>query len=388
MKITVAERLSQLPPYLFAKIDALKGEALKRGIDIIDLGIGDPDQPTPPHIREKMKEALEDRANHRYPSYQGLRIFREAVARWYKVRFGVDLDPETEVLSLIGSKEGIGHIPLAFLNPGDICLTPNPGYPVYQAGTTLAGGTAYPLPLLPENQFLPDLSKISDPQVLQKAKLLFINYPNNPTAATTDLEFFRKVIDFARSHNIIVCHDNAYSEIAYDGYQAPSFLQAHGAKEVGIEFHSLSKTYNMTGWRIGFAVGNPEIIAALGKVKTNIDSGIFQAVQVAAIEAMSTDQGCIQEMCRLYQERRDVLCQGLESIGLTVSKPKATFYLWIRVPEGTTSEGFSMRLLKEAGIICTPGTGFGIYGEGFIRMALTIPKERMAEAVDRIKRVL
>jgi LL-diaminopimelate aminotransferase len=388
MKITVAERLSLLPPYLFAKIDALKGEALKSGIDIIDLGIGDPDQPTPRHIREKMKEALEDRANHRYPSYQGLRTFREAVARWYKTRFGVDLDPETEVLSLIGSKEGIGHIPLAFLNPGDICLAPDPGYPVYQAGTTLAGGIVYPLPLLPENQFLPDLSKILDPQVLQKAKLLFINYPNNPTAATADLDFFRKVIDFSRRHNIMVCHDNAYSEIAYDGYQAPSFLQARGAKEVGIEFHSLSKTYNMTGWRIGFAVGNPEIIAALGKVKTNIDSGIFQAVQVAAVEAMSTDQGCVQEMCRLYQERRDVLCQGLESIGLTVSKPKATFYLWIRVPKGDTSESFSMRLLKEAGIICTPGTGFGCYGEGFIRLALTIPKERMAEAVDRIKKVL
>lgn len=388
MKITIAERLNQLPPYLFAKIDALKVEAIKNGADIIDLGIGDPDQPTPPHIREKMKEALEDRANHRYPSYQGLRDFREAVARWYQNRFGVNLDPDTEVLSLIGSKEGIAHVPLAFLNPGDVCLVPDPGYPVYQAGTTLAGGIVQRMPLLPENGFLPDLTKISDPSELQKARLLFINYPNNPTAATAEPEFFRQVIDFARKHNIIVCHDNAYSEIAYDGYQAPSFLQFEGAKEVGIEFHSLSKTYNMTGWRIGFAAGNAEILAALGKVKTNIDSGIFQAVQRAGIAAMNMDQECVRDMCRLYQERRDVLCQGLESLGLAVVRPRATFYLWIKVPAGTTSEALTLRLLREAGIICTPGTGFGTYGEGFIRMALTIPKERMAEAVDRMRKVL
>lgn len=388
MKIAIAERLNQLPPYLFAKIDALKVEAIKNGVDIIDLGIGDPDQPTPLHIREKMKEAVEDRANHRYPSYQGLRDFREAVARWYQRRFGVDLDPDTEVLSLIGSKEGIAHVPLAFLNPGDVCLVPDPGYPVYQAGTTLAGGIVHRMPLLPENGFLPDLTKISDPTVLQKARLLFINYPNNPTAATAEPGFFRQVIDFARKHNIIVCHDNAYSEIAYDGYQAPSFLQIEGAKEVGIEFHSLSKTYNMTGWRIGFAAGNAEIIAALGKVKTNIDSGIFQAVQRAGIAAMNMDQECVRDMCRLYQERRDVLCQGLESLGFTVVRPRATFYLWIKVPAGTTSEALTLRLLREAGIICTPGTGFGTYGEGFIRMALTIPKERMAEAVDRMRKVL
>ena len=388
MNISIAERLHQLPPYLFAEIDALKTEAIKKGIDIIDLGVGDPDLPTPGHIREKMKQALDDSANHRYPSYQGMKAFREAVSRYYKTRFQVNLDPEREVLSLIGSKEGIAHIPLAFLNPGDICLVPNPGYPVYQAGTTLAGGHIYTMPLLLENQFLPDLDAISDPEILEKAKLLFINYPNNPTAATADLKFFQKVVAFAQKHNIIVCHDAAYSEMTYDGYQAPSFLQAEGAKQIGIEFHSLSKTYNMTGWRIGFAVGNPQIIAGLGKVKTNIDSGIFQAIQIAGIEALCADQDCVRQMNTIYQERRDVLCQGLQSLGLKITKPLATFYLWIQVPEEFTSETFTRRLLQEAGIICTPGTGFGEYGKGFIRMALTISKEKITEVVERMKKVL
>jgi len=388
MNISIAERLHQLPPYLFAEIDALKTEAVKKGIDIIDLGVGDPDLPTPDHIQEKMKQALEDSANHRYPSYKGMKAFREAVAEYYKTRFNVNLDPETEVLSLIGSKEGIAHIPLAFLNPGDICLVPNPGYPVYQAGTTLAGGRIYNMPLLLENQFLPDLDSISDPEVLEKAKLLFINYPNNPTAATADLKFFQKVVAFAQKHNIIVCHDAAYSEMSYDGYQAPSLLQVKGAKEVGIEFHSLSKTYNMTGWRIGFAVGNPQILAGLGKVKTNIDSGIFQAIQIAGIEALNANQECVRQMIEIYKERRDILCQGLQSLGLKITKPLATFYLWIQVPEGFTSETFTRRLLQEAGIICTPGTGFGQYGKGFIRMALTISKEKITEVVERIKKVL
>lgn len=388
MNISIAERLNQLPPYLFAEIDALKTEAIKKGVDIIDLGVGDPDLPTPNHIQEKMKQALKDSANHRYPSYQGMKSFREAVARYYKTRFHVSLDPESEVLSLIGSKEGIAHIPLAFLNPGDICLVPNPGYPVYQAGTTLAGGRIYNMPLLLKNQFLPDLDAISDPEVLEKAKLMFINYPNNPTAATADLKIFQKVVAFAQKHNIIVCHDAAYSEMTYDGYQAPSLLQAEGAKQIGIEFHSLSKTYNMTGWRIGFAVGNPQIIAGLGKVKTNIDSGIFQAIQIAGIEALTADQECVRQMRKIYQERRDALCQGLQSLGLKITKPLATFYLWIQVPEGFTSETFTRRLLQEAGIICTPGTGFGEYGKGFIRMALTISKEKISEVVERMKKVL
>ena len=388
MYISSAERLKQLPPQLFAEIDALKTEAIKKRIDIIDLGVGDPDLPTPGHIREKMKQSLEDSANHRYPSYKGMKAFREAVAGYYKTRFNVSLDPENEIISLIGSKEGIAHIPLAFLNPGDICLVPNPGYPVYQAGTTLAGGRIYTMPLLLENQFLPDLDAISDPEILEKAKLLFINYPNNPTAATADLKFFQKVVAFAQKHNIIVCHDAAYSEMTYDGYQAPSFLQAEGAKQIGIEFHSLSKTYNMTGWRIGFAVGNPQIIAGLGKVKTNIDSGIFQAIQIAGIEALCADQDCVRQMNTIYQERRDVLCQGLQSLGLKITKPLATFYLWIQVPEEFTSETFTRRLLQEAGIICTPGTGFGEYGKGFIRMALTISKEKITEVVERMKKVL
>ncbi|MGA1876087.1 MAG: LL-diaminopimelate aminotransferase [bacterium] len=388
MKITIAERLTQLPPYLFARIDALKEGAIKNGVDIIDLGIGDPDLPTPPHIREKMKQALEDRANHRYPSYHGMNSFRQAVALYYQSRFGVALDPDREVLSLIGSKEGIAHIPLAFLDPGDICLVPSPGYPVYQAGTTLAGGIAFPMPLLLGNQFLPDLNTLDGHQALKRAKLLFINYPNNPTAATADLDFFRQVVQFAKKHNLIVCHDAAYSEMTYDSYQSPSLLQAEEAREVGIEFHSLSKTYNMTGWRIGFAVGNPQIIAALGKVKTNIDSGIFQAIQIAGIEALTADQECVQKALAIYQERRDIFCQGLESLGLRVNKPLATFYLWIQVPEGFTSESFALQLLREAGIICTPGTGFGTYGEGFIRMALTVPKQRLIEVIDRMRKIL
>ncbi len=387
MTITMAERLSKLPPYLFAKIDALKAEAIKNGINIIDLGVGDPDLPTPLHIQEKMKSAVEDAENHRYPSYQGMPAFRETVASFYKKRFQVDLDPQKEVLSLIGSKEGIAHTPLAFLNEGDFCLVPDPGYPVYKAATILAGGKVYQVPLLLENQFLPDYEKIPI-DILNKAKLLFINYPNNPTSATADPDFFQRTVDFAKKNEIIICHDAAYSEMTYDDYQAPSFLQVQGAKEVGIEFHSLSKTYNMTGWRVGFAVGNPQIIAALGKVKTNIDSGIFQAIQVAGIEALTGNQDCVQEMRGIYKERRDLLCQGLESLGLKVEKPKATFYLWIQIPEGKDSEGFALHLLKEAGIICTPGTGFGDYGEGFIRMALTVPQNRLCEVVERIRKVL
>lgn len=388
MKITLAEKLNQLPPYLFAKIDALKGEAIRKGIDIIDLGIGDPDQPTPSNIREAMKQAIDDAANHRYPSYQGLRSFREAVGQYYQRRFGVRLDPETEVLSLIGSKEGIAHIPLAFLNHGEVSLVPDPAYPVYRTGTILAGGIPYQMPLLEENDFLPDLDQVAKAPVLKEARLLFLNYPNNPTSATAELPFFKRVVDFALQHNLIVCHDAAYSEMTYDQYQPPSFLQVDGAKEVGIEFHSLSKTYNMTGWRIGFVVGNAKVIAGLGKVKTNIDSGIFQAVQMAGVEALTGDQGVIKQMCTLYQERRHLLCQGLESLGLKVRRPRATFYLWIHVPKGETSESFTMRLLQEAGIICTPGTGFGSYGEGYIRMALTIPKERMAEVIARMEKIV
>ena len=385
-RVEVSDRLKGLPPYLFAEIDRLKEEVRNRGVDIIDLGVGDPDLPTPKRIVEALKMEAEDPRNHRYPSYEGLLQFRESVAGWYKRRFGVDLDPVTEVVSLIGSKEGIAHIPLAFTNPGDYNLVPDPAYPVYSTATLFAGGQSHYMPLLEEKGFLPDLEAIPS-DVAKRSKLLFINYPNNPTSAIADRRFFERVVDFARSYNIIVCHDAAYTEIAYDGYHPVSFLEVEGAKEVGIEFHSLSKTYNMTGWRIGFAVGNRDVIAALGKVKTNIDSGVFQAIQYAGIEALEGDQSCVEEMKGIYQERRDIMVQGLREAGLPVDPPKATFYLWVPVPEGYTSKEFASHLLGNGGIVVTPGIGFGRHGEGYIRMALTVDRDRLIEAVERIKKI-
>lgn len=385
MEIRYAERIRTLPPYLFAAIDQMKREALAKGADLIDLSIGDPDIPTPNHIVEAMKRAVEKPEHHRYPSYEGMLSYREAVARWYKRRFGVDLDPEKEVLSLIGSKEGIGHIPLAFIDPGDIVLVPSPGYPVYPVGTKFAGGTPYFMPLKEENDFLPDLSQIPE-DILRRAKLMFINYPNNPTSAQAGIEFFREVVEFAMKYNIIICHDAAYSEIYFE--QRPiSFLEVEGAKEVGIEFHSLSKTYNMTGWRIGYAVGNRDVIAGLGKVKTNLDSGVFQAIQEASIVALDTDDSILREIREIYRERRDILYEGLVSKGLELKKPLSTFYLWVKVPRGTNSIDFVGKLLKEAEVLCTPGVGFGEHGEGYVRFALTQPKERIREAVERIGRV-
>ncbi|NVL90645.1 MAG: LL-diaminopimelate aminotransferase [Desulfobacterales bacterium] len=384
MRIEKAERLKRLPPYLFKEIDRRKEEVRAKGIDIIDLGVGDPDLPTPPHIIEASKRAASDPANHQYPSYSGMADFNAAVARWYKRRFNVDLDPGTEVVTLIGSKEGIAHIPLAFINPGDIALVPSPGYPVYHIGTQFAGGEPYFMDLLKENRFLPDLASISR-ETAQKAKIMFINYPNNPTAAVATKDFFESIVAFAGEHNIIVCHDAAYSEMAFDDYRPMSFLEAEGAKTVGIEFHSLSKTYNMTGWRIGFAVGCADVISALGQVKSNIDSGAFQAVQIAGIEALDGDQKCVEDMRRTYAERRDILVAGLCSAGLSVEKPRATFYLWVEVPQGYTSTEFTGLLLTEAGIVTTPGNGFGTAGEAYIRMALTVDCERIREAVERIK---
>ncbi len=385
-KVEVADRIKGLPPYLFAEIDRLKQEVSARGVDIIDLGVGDPDLPTPQRIVDVLKMEADDPKNHRYPSYEGLLQFRESVAGWYKRRFDVDLDPITEVISLIGSKEGIAHIPLAFTNPGDYNLVPDPAYPVYRTATLFAGGESYTMPLLEEKGFLPDLESIPS-DVAKKTKLMFLNYPNNPTSAVADRNFFEKVVDFAKAYEIVVCHDAAYTEIAFDGYHPVSFLEVKGAKDVGIEFHSLSKTYNMTGWRIGFAVGNRDVIAALGKVKTNIDSGIFQAIQYAGIEALEGDQTCVEEMKRIYQERRDILVKGLREAGLSVEPPRATFYLWIRVPEGYTSKEFASHLLGNAGIVVTPGVGFGEHGEGFIRMAMTVGRDRLIEAVERIKEV-
>lgn len=384
--IEKSDRLNSLPPYLFKEIDRQKEEVRKRGVDIIDLGVGDPDMPTPPHIIEALNKAAIDPANHRYPSYSGMGDFNEAVARWYKRRFNVDLDYENEVVTLIGSKEGIAHIPLAFINTGDLALVTSPGYPVYHIGVQFAGGQAYFMDLLKENDFLPDLNAVPE-EIADKARMMFINYPNNPTSAVAKKSFFQEVVTFAESHNIIVCHDAAYTEMAFDGYRPISFLEVEGAKAVGIEFHSLSKTYNMTGWRVGFAVGREEIIQALGQIKSNIDSGAFQAIQVAGIAALEDNQDCVDNMNKVYTERRDILVDGLVDLGLSVEKPRATFYVWIEVPKGYNSAEFTSHLLSKGGIVVTPGNGFGEAGEGYVRMALTVDKERMKEAVERIKSI-
>ena len=381
-----SDRINRLPPYLFATIDEAKAKIIAKGVDVIDLGVGDPDQPTPAHIVESMCEAVRDPSTHQYPSYTGMIEFRKAAADWCKQSRGLDIDPATETLTLIGSKEGVAHVPLAFINPGDVVLCPDPGYPVYKIGTQFAGGKEHIMPLLEENGFLPDLEAIPK-DALSKAKLMFINYPNNPTSATADLKFFEEVVQFAREHNILVVHDNAYSEMVYDGYQSPSFLSVDGAMDIGIELYSMSKTYNMTGWRLGFAVGNKDLIAGFGKVKSNIDSGAFDAIQRAGITALTSSQQCVADMNDIYTERRDVLLKGLSEMGIDVKPPKATFYVWAPVPEGYDSMGFSKLLLENAGIVATPGVGFGQYGEGYIRFALTQTVPRMNEAVDRMSKL-
>jgi len=388
MKIEISDRLKDLPPYLFAEIDKAKKEAIAKGRDIINLGIGDPDTPTPLHIIESLCQAAKDPANHRYALDQGLDILRQSIAKWYRKRFNVVLNPDTQILPLIGSKEGIAHMPIAFVNPGDVVLHTEPNYPPYKTATMLALGKPYALPMLAENDFLPDLDNVPKP-ILKKSKLLFINYPNNPTAATADKKFFKKVIEFAKKHNIIVCSDAAYSEIAFDGYRPPSILEVDGAFDVAVEFHSLSKTYNMTGWRVGWVCGNAKIVAALGKVKTNIDSGIFGAIQMAGVTALTGPQYYIEEINAVYQERRDALVDGLNKLGWQVNKPKATFYIWAKLPKHQKdSRKFARALLDKADIVSTPGIGFGNSGEGYIRMALTVPKERIIEAVGRIKKIL
>ena len=383
MKIRQADRLKALPPYLFAEIDRMKAEVAAKGVDIISLGVGDPDLPTLPNIIDRLKKAVDNPIHHRYPSYEGMPSFREAVAQWYGERFSVDLDPVGEVVSLIGSKEGIAHAPLAFVNPGDVVLCPDPGYPVYSIGTMFAGGDAYLMPLLEENLFLPDLSAIPT-DILDRAKLMFLNYPNNPTSAGATREFFEEVIAFAREHNILVCHDAAYTEVYYDKELPMSFLEIPGADEVGIEFHSLSKTYNMTGWRIGWVCGNQDAIGAIGKIKTNIDSGIFQAIQEAGIEALLGDQEPVDGLRKVYQARRDLACDYLSKNGFSFMVPKATFYLWVRTPEGLSSAQFVGRILQETGVVLTPGNGFGEYGEGYFRISLTVNEDRLAEALERI----
>ncbi len=377
----LSDRLERLPPYLFAEIDAMKRRKLEEGVKIIDLGVGDPDLPTPQHVVDAMKRAVEKVERQKYPSYEGMLEFRESVAEFYKRRKGVDLDPSKEVIALIGSKEGIAHLPLAFVNDGDVVLVPDPGYPVYHSATLLADGVPYHVPLKEERGFLPDFESIPE-DVAKKAKILFLNYPNNPTTAVVDKEFVKAAVDFCIDNRIILAHDAAYSEITFDGYRAPSFLEYDAAFEVTIEFNSLSKTYNMTGWRIGFACGSSEVLSGLLKVKTNVDSGVFEAVQEAAIAALRGSDDVIEDNCRIYAERRDVMIKGLRDAGFEVDTPKGTFYVWCRV--GGSSVEFVKLLLDRAGVLATPGVGFGEHGEGYVRFALTRSVEVIEEAVNRI----
>jgi LL-diaminopimelate aminotransferase len=386
MAVPASDRLGQLPPYLFAAIDAKKKAAKDRGADIISLGVGDPDLPTPARIIAAGQAALAKAANHQYPFGAGLLSFRQAVAGWYKKRFQVELDAETEIHALIGSKDGLTHLPLAFLNPGDVALIPEPAYPAYNASVILAGGRTHFLPLLRENNFLPRLDPIA-PEVLKRAKLLYVNYPSNPLSVMAPASFYEKVIAFARKNNILVVHDAAYSEMYYD---APplSFLQIPGAKDVGIEFHSCSKTYNMTGWRIGWVCGNADAVKTLGRLKDNFDSGVFQAVQEAGVEALTGPQDDVAEMRRVYRERRDLFVQGLRGLGWDVVNPPATFYVWAKPPKNISSARTAERLLEEVHIVCTPGNGFGPSGEGYVRFALTVPRPRLEEALERIAKIV
>ncbi|MBI2858960.1 MAG: LL-diaminopimelate aminotransferase [Chloroflexi bacterium] len=380
----LASRIARLPPYLFVDINRRIAEKRARDEKVISFAIGDPDIPTPQDIVDRLCRAARVPANHRYPETDGLPELRKAIASWYQRRFGVSLDPAKEVLPLIGSKEGIANISMCLIDPGDVALVPDPGYPVYSIGAMFAGGTAHYMPLLERNNFLPDLEAVPE-SVARKAKVLWINYPNNPTGAVADSGFFDKVVAFATKYQIPVCHDGPYSDVAYDGYRPVSFLEAKGAREIGIEFHSCSKTYNMTGFRIGMAVGNPELINALMRYKSNIDSGIFQAVQEAAIQALTGSQGVVGEHNAIYQRRRDALVSALRDLGLRVSPPRASLYLWVQVPEGHTSVSFTAKLLDETAIAVTPGNGYGPSGEGYIRLSLTTPDADLFEGVERLK---
>ena len=380
------ERLKKLPPYLFVEVDRRKRELVAKGKDVIDLGVGDPDLPTPDVIIEALAKAARDPRNHRYALDAGLPELRETFAGWFYERFKVKLDPFEEILPLIGSKEGIAHLPLAVLNPGDVALVPDPCYPVYKSATHLAGGIPHLLPLLESQDFLPDLSTV-EPGILDKTRLLFLNYPNNPTSACATREFFERAVTFTQGHGILIAQDAAYSEVTFDGYVAPSILEIEGARDVAVEFHSLSKTYNMTGWRIGFAVGNREAIRLLAKVKTNIDSGIFQAVQLAGKCALERGKKALEGSLAIYGKRRDLFVSGLNRLGWKVPVPKGTFYVWIPVPPGYTSQELAMKLLEDVQIVVTPGNGFGPNGEGYVRASLTISETRLQEALKRIERI-
>lgn len=381
----VARRIETLPPYLFAELDKKLAAKRAQGVDVISLGVGDPDLPTPEHVVEAMREAVRDPSTHQYPSYFGSLEFRTAVAAWYGRRFGVDLDPETEVMALIGSKEGIGHIAFAYLDPGDEALVPDPGYPVYGVSTRLAGATPVPLPMPAERGFLPDLSaaRISD-----RTKVMWLNYPTNPTAAVADLDTFEAAVGFARAQDLLLLHDAAYSEITFDGYVAPSVLQAPGAKDVALEFGSTSKLFNMTGWRIGWAAGSAEAIRALAVVKTNLDSGQFTAIQRAAIAALEGPPEHLETLRRTYGRRRDLVVRTLNGLGWSLAPPRGSCYVWVPVPAGETSEGFADRLLDEVGIFVAPGNGYGERGEGYVRLSLTVPDDRLDDAMDRLTRML
>jgi LL-diaminopimelate aminotransferase len=382
--VRFSTRVQGLPPYLFAGIERQIAERRAAGRDVISLGIGDPDLPTPAHVVEALAEAARDQAVHQYPSNQGEPGFRDAVAGFYSRRFGVELDPASEIVPLLGAKEGIAHIGLALLDVGDVALAGDPGYPVYVTGPMLADGAAVPLPLVPELGFQPDLESIPA-DVLARARLVFVGYPNNPTGAVIEDDFFARLVAFAAEHDIVVVHDNAYADITYDGYVAPSFLATPGAQDVGVEMFSLSKSYNMTGWRSGAIVGNREVVDAYWRLKTNMDSGMFGAVQRASAAALSGPQDCVREMCRVYKRRRDLLVRALRAIGMHVEPPKGTIYLWAPVPEGYTSASFTRQVLEQADVVVTPGAAYGAAGEGYVRLSLTVADERLQEAVRRIE---
>ena len=380
----VSERLEQIPPYLFAEIDRKIAEAKAKGIDIISLGIGDPDSPTLQPIVDEMHKAIDNPKNHDYPPYNGTEQFRKGACDWIKRRFGVELNPDTEMLANIGSKEAIAHIFFAYVDKGDYTLVPDPGYPVYHNATIFAGGTPYEMPLLEENRYLPDFDKIPE-DIAKKSKLMFLNYPNNPTSATADLDFWKKAVDFCKKYDILLCSDMAYSEMTFDGYKAPSVLQVEGAKDVAIEFYSHSKSYNMTGWRVGFVCGNADAVKALGTIKNNIDSGTFKAIQQAATTAFTVDEKYITDLNNMYQERRDAAEEGFKELGWDIKPSKATFYLWLPVPKGMTSEEFVTAMLEKAHVVVPPGNGYGKYGEGYFRVALTKDVETIKKCIQRMK---
>ncbi|MDP6402001.1 MAG: LL-diaminopimelate aminotransferase [SAR202 cluster bacterium] len=379
----LASRIEKVPPYLFVEISRKIAEKKAQGVEVISFGIGDPDIPTPDNVIERLRQTAMDPPNHRYPETDGLPEFRRATADWYQHRFGISLDADKEVLPLIGAKEGIGHAALCFLDPGDVALVPDPGYPVYSVGTWFAGGECHWMPLLEENGWLPDLDAIPE-DVARKARVMWLSYPNNPTGAVAGLDYFEKVVAFARRYDIAVVHDACYTEVAFDGYRPVSFLQMPGAMDVGMEFHSLSKSYNMTGWRIGLAAGNSEFINALMVVKSNLDSGIPQAIQHMGIEALNSPQEWIDQRNAVYQRRRDRVIDTLRRIGLHVDPPKASLYVWARVPEGYTSAQFTTLILEEHGIVVTPGSGYGPSGEGYVRLSLTIADEDLEKGLDRL----